>query len=252
MVEDDRYFRLKRGVPRDADLKKISPEGGYLLLVLLNRAFYDLGTCAFSFQEAASLLECSRKKATGELEELRENGYIEYQPAQGKHRFEVKLNFYYSVDPKKEQVKTNKEQVVEQAKSSTNTTQASSQKDKSENKSGRSNTMQYNAMECNEIQRNEDLSFFHTLVPKSYLDEYGYENVCRKIALLTFQYKDKSPDNPLGVLKNALKENYAPSDKFLKKEKEDQYGSATPLRSNTGLSQPFAANSALTGGTTND
>ena len=239
MVEDTKYFRVKRKIPKDADLGRLTKEGLLLLNIMLNRAHFDVGVCVFSFQEGARLLKCSRKKATAEMQKLKSDGYIDFNSVQGEHRFEVKLNFYYPVDPQKEQVKTNEEQVKEQDRSFINKHGQEEEKNKLRNKKTRSNTIEYNTMECNEIKYNEILSFFGKQVPKEYVEKYGKSNVLRKIGILTFDYKDKPPDNPLGLLKTALDENYAPSDKFLENEKREQYGQPDRIRSNNGLENPF-------------
>jgi len=199
-----------------------------------------MGTCVMSYQDAAIILGCKRKKATNELESLKKSGFIEYQVSQGKHGFEVKLNYYYQVAPEKGQVKSAKEQVKAQVEISVSNAWEDSQKGKLAGKLVGSNTIQSNKIEDNEIQDNEELSFFNIPVPDDFIKKYGLGNVSRRILMLTSQYLKKSPPrNPLGLLREALENKYAPSDAFLEQEKQQKYGFPTTKRSGTEFENPF-------------
>ncbi|GEM_PF-4113794 len=208
MVEESRYFRIKRQVFSDLELGKLSKDGHYLLSVLLNKAHFDTGEVIASYQGAADLLGCSRKKATAEIKKLKSLSYIDYETSKGK-KFTVKLLHYYPVDlnklKKKEQVKCGEEQAKGQVKLLSNHLNINSEKNMLGNRSSWSNTIESNTNECNEIEDNDPILFFNKPVPEDLINSYPRGEFAIKLASLELEYKSKPPSDPIALLQKSLR-----------------------------------------------
>lgn len=246
MVDPRKYFRIYRSVVRDLSLGKISMEQWYLFGVMLDRAQYDTATCVFSLSEAERILGKGyrRRKAANFLYDARKKSYISFTPVQGKHKFEVKLHIYnpasISAPPQKEHVFRIKEQVEEHVLENVPTGVQEDKRNRQRDMLEQTETKQNERKEKenkDETKDNEPLFFFDQLVPDEFVKKHGLENVRYKMEFLTFDYKDKPPLNPPGLLWKALENNWQPSDKFREYKKRQEYGPADLTRSGDGPSK---------------
>ena len=212
MVEEHRYFRIKRQVFSQLQLGELSKDGYYLLSVWLNGAHFDTGERITSYKEVADLLGCSRKKATAEVKKLKELGYILYETSKGKKKFVIKLLHYYPADPnkpsKKEQVNSGVEQVKAQVQSLSNQGSVIPERDRLENMLKRSNIIESNRIECNGIEDNNSGLFFHNIrIPEGTIKKYGHSAVSLIIDELTQEYPNNPPLSPFSLIESRLQKH---------------------------------------------